>query len=191
LSRFAILNDLLKDIIMNVIKTLALVSALFAAQSAMAANYDLGLMGPPADVSKTVSSSVGVISDTFTFSIDAPANAGGSTTENGSWGGFLGLKLTGADVTSVTLYDSTASALAQFFQGAANLDLTPASFSFDNLAAGSYTLLVNGLSGKAGSYTVNLSTVATATAVPEPEAYAMILAGLGLVGFAARRKFSA
>lgn len=29
---------------------------------------------------------------------------------------------------------------------------------------------------------------ATATAVPEPEAYAMMLAGLGLVGFAARRK---
>ncbi len=29
---------------------------------------------------------------------------------------------------------------------------------------------------------------ATATAVPEPEAYAMMLAGLGLVGFAARRQ---
>ena len=29
---------------------------------------------------------------------------------------------------------------------------------------------------------------AAATAVPEPEAYAMMLAGLGLIGFAARRK---
>ena len=176
---------------MNVVKTLALVGALFAAQSAMAANYDLGLMGPPADVSKTVSTSTSVISDTFTFSIDAAADASGTTTENGTWGGILGLKLTGADVTSITLYDTTANVVAQFFQVVANLDLTHASFSFNDLAAGSYTLLVNGLSGKGGSYTVNLSTVAAATAVPEPEAYAMMLAGLGLVGFAARRKFSA
>jgi hypothetical protein len=29
-----------------------------------------------------------------------------------------------------------------------------------------------------------------AVAVPEPETYAMLLAGLGLVGFAARRKLS-
>lgn len=176
---------------MNVIKTLALVSALFAAQSAMAANYDLGLMGPPADVTKTVSSGTGIISDTFTFSIDAAADAVGTTTENGTWGGFLGLHLTGADVTSVTLYDTSANVVAKFLQGLANLDLTPASFSFSNLAAGSYTLLVNGVSGTGGSYTVNLSTLAKASAVPEPEAYAMMLAGLGLVGFAARRKLSA
>jgi hypothetical protein len=31
----------------------------------------------------------------------------------------------------------------------------------------------------------------TATAVPEPEVYGMMLAGLGIVGFAARRKFKA
>ena len=29
----------------------------------------------------------------------------------------------------------------------------------------------------------------SATAVPEPEIYGMMLAGLGLIGFAARRKF--
>jgi hypothetical protein len=104
-------------------------------------------------------------------------------------GWFLGLVLTGADVTSITLYNNASNTVAQFFQGLSNLDLTPANFSFSNLAAGSYSLLVNGVSGRGGSYTVNLTT--TATAVPEPEAYAMMLAGLGLVGFAARRKFSA
>jgi hypothetical protein len=30
--------------------------------------------------------------------------------------------------------------------------------------------------------------VVAVTAVPEPESYAMILAGLGLIGFAARRR---
>jgi hypothetical protein len=31
-------------------------------------------------------------------------------------------------------------------------------------------------------------TVGSITAVPEPETYAMLLAGLGLLGFAARRR---
>lgn len=41
-----------------------------------------------------------------------------------------------------------------------------------------------------GSYLDNVSVAAVA-AVPEPETYAMMLLGLGLVGFAARRKKSA
>lgn len=36
-----------------------------------------------------------------------------------------------------------------------------------------------------------LTVIATVSAVPEPETYAMLLAGLGLVGFAARRKRTA
>lgn len=39
--------------------------------------------------------------------------------------------------------------------------------------------------------TINDLTLATAAAVPEPETYAMLLAGLGVVGFVARRRRSA
>ncbi len=52
----------------------------------------------------------------------------------------------------------------------------------------SSTISTNDIS-KYSTYTLAIWTKqATATAVPEPEAYAMMLAGLGLVGFAARRK---
>lgn len=54
------------------------------------------------------------------------------------------------------------------------------------LATGSYYLQVTGsvLSNNGSTFTGNLAL----TPVPEPETYAMMLAGLGLVGFAARRR---
>lgn len=55
--------------------------------------------------------------------------------------------------------------------------------------SGTYSFSVAGLSKGAsgGAYTLALNV----TAVPEPETYALMLAGLGLVGFAARRRKSA
>ena len=49
----------------------------------------------------------------------------------------------------------------------------------------SYAFVVSGSPvGSSGSYSLDASI----TAVPEPETYAMMLAGLGLLGFAARRR---
>jgi hypothetical protein len=52
------------------------------------------------------------------------------------------------------------------------------------LLSGPLTLTVSGISGSNASYsgTINL------TVVPEPETYALMAAGLGLVGFVSRRK---
>jgi hypothetical protein len=54
------------------------------------------------------------------------------------------------------------------------------------LAAGSYYLEVDGKvnSAAAGSFSGNIRVAA----VPEPETYAMLLAGLGLIGFTAARR---
>lgn len=55
------------------------------------------------------------------------------------------------------------------------------------LAAGDYSYLVFGSAGaKAGSYTL----ASAVTAVPEPETYALFLAGLGAIGFLAARRRS-
>ena len=54
-----------------------------------------------------------------------------------------------------------------------------------NGLGGNYFLKVTGTLGGIGSYNGN---VTLATAVPEPETYGMMLAGLGLMGFVARRR---
>ncbi|HAT32776.1 MAG TPA: hypothetical protein DCW29_18600 [Janthinobacterium sp.] len=57
------------------------------------------------------------------------------------------------------------------------------------LTSGSYFLEVDGkvVGNGGGTYAVDM----TVSPVPEPEAYAMLLGGLGLIGFAARRRKAA
>ena len=60
-----------------------------------------------------------------------------------------------------------------------------------NIAAGAYYFDVAGTAtgGLAAAYNGSVDTVASTTpSVPEPETYAMMLAGLGLMGFVARRR---
>jgi len=60
------------------------------------------------------------------------------------------------------------------------------SYSFGALAGGDYYYLVTGTgTGTSGGFYTLSSTV---TPVPEPETYALLLAGLGAVGFVARRR---
>ncbi len=51
--------------------------------------------------------------------------------------------------------------------------------------AGNYFLHIAGISTGAGTYN---GTVSLVSPVPEPETYGMLLAGLGMIGFVARRR---
>lgn len=66
---------------------------------------------------------------------------------------------------------------------------TGSAVSSSTLNSGDYFIKITGLgagTGGSGSYVVATSV----TAVPEPESYAMFLAGLGIMGAVARRRFA-
>jgi len=63
---------------------------------------------------------------------------------------------------------------------------TGLNYSFSNLLSGTYTLKASGTVANGGFNL--LITNYTVTPVPEPETYAMLLAGLGVMGAIARRR---
>ena len=108
----------------------------------------------------------------------------GSDTVDGTNYGFsiAGVTLTGGSIAEHTnyVYDVIdPSWLAITYTN---------NFSATHLAAGNYTLKLNGTSFSAdsnysGAYVLNT------TAVPEPESSALMLLGLAFIGFNVRRKF--
>jgi hypothetical protein len=67
------------------------------------------------------------------------------------------------------------------------------SYSFSNVGTGTYGLLVSGAFAEPNSvanFVGVTSNVVAPPPVPEPETYAMLLAGLGALGFMGRRRKS-
>jgi hypothetical protein len=86
----------------------------------------------------------------------------------------------------VTFTSGTVGALV------GDLDASAAGFHFTNVAAGNYIVKASGTLDGLGQYPglalVGANYSVTATPVPEPETYALMLAGLGIVGFVASRR---
>lgn len=161
------------------LKALVASIALAAAGSSMAATFGLGDVTAGQSVwfgnwfSKNQS-----FSDTFTFTL-----TGESSTIGTIW-----------DNEFLSRNDTTLTSLTLSGGGLSNaiVDTSPSDFSFNNLVAGTYNLVVNGtVSGhNLGLYdgAGYLGRMDVAAAVPEPEAIAMLALGLGAVGVAARRR---
>ncbi len=90
----------------------------------------------------------------------------------------------GFDITSVTLNGTPFDLNTTTFQG-----ITFENYSFISpaLAGGMYTLSVFGTGTNGAGYTGN---VVLTSPVPEPETYALMLAGLGVGGFLLKRRKS-
>ncbi len=94
----------------------------------------------------------------------------------------------GVDITGFALYDSNDALVADGMQEqTGRTDLW--SLSVASLAAGSYYVRVSGslVSNRSGSYGANVNLIA----IPEPETYGMMIAGLGILGLLSRRRKAA
>jgi hypothetical protein len=92
---------------------------------------------------------------------------------------------TGLDITGLSLYTGAGTLVStgtSLQSGAIDVWTVTSS----NLAAGDYYLQVRGtlVSSTSGAF----GGAVMLAPVPEPETYGMLLAGLGLVGFMARRR---
>jgi hypothetical protein len=122
----------------------------------------------------------GTFLDTFSFSLDAAATVTSSVLSFGNTlGGSYGLWSYGSDNAFGTADDVSL--------GVWTLSPLPGPATNHALAldAGSYYYTVGGRALAGGSAYALSSSVA---AVPEPETYALLAAGLGIVAFVARRR---
>lgn len=126
-----------------------------------------------APVNATTGASAGTFTDIFTFT-PSPTSAVWAS------GGVINFSLLGFG----NLGSISASLNNNPFTASAT---QPGVFTLDPvfLGAGPLTLTISGIvTAAGGSYGGNLNVLA----VPEPETYAMMLGGLGLLGFMARRR---
>lgn len=177
-------------------KSLAAAVVLMFGAPAMAATctggYRLGDLGPPgaAWFGEAFSRAGGYL-DCYSFSLTSAADSFGGALEIDPWLNKLDI-----DLTSISLY--SGASLGGATTGALiGSDYTPNLFSFGSLAAGAYTLAVastvsrdrglwNSDVGYIGVLATSRATVASPA--PEPETYAMMLAGLVGIGAMVRRR---
>lgn len=161
----------------KMIKKMAIAVPLVFSLSSGAANstvYDLGTLNPGNNYSFSTPAA-GPVFDLWNFTL-------GSLSD-------LEVDVFGFNNPSLTfaLLDDSATQIGSSFSVAAasnNFSTPP----FASLVAGTYHIVALNFTGTntPGFYGFNLDV----TPVPEPETYAMLLAGLGMVGFIARRRTS-
>ncbi len=171
------MNATLSKVVIGLAAVLA-----FSAQ-ANAATTNLGTLAVPSSVTIGNNVTAGSFTDSFNFTVaNSAVNAALTSVSFGSAVGITGL--------SASLYNG-ANLLSSGTVGTSTLMpgviVSGAVISPYALAAGSYTLKISG-SGLAGggSYGGNLNVVAAP--VPEPTEGALLLSGIGLLGFIATRR---
>jgi len=173
---------------MSTIKKAGLViSLLLASNMANAENYDLynfGHFDPEGDISVNQDFTVttaGSFTDYFNFTIITPSSfAALATAAISEVESFTAISLTSGTITKVSGETSTLdNEFSLAFLSSTSMGLNTL------LSPGEYILELQGEAVYSGAqYTLDTVT----TAVPEPSTIALMLGGLGLVGFMATRR---
>lgn len=155
-------------------KKLAALSLLAVSASAFAVGP--GSLGTIDDMPIAISNIVpaGIFQDVYSFSIGDPGSLSGNA---------VAINFGSYDIQglTVTLQDSSFAVIGS--------DASPSDgFTFAGLAAGSYALNVLGYATGADGGFYAGGFIADTAPIPEPETYALMLAGLGIVGFVLRRR---
>lgn len=168
---------------------LTLVALAVAGTSASATNVtDWGTLGPVASVAYvTYHDAVGPIDDVYTFNIGATSDVDGYAAEFEA----RSVSMPGAEFTlwSGTWGDPGATQVGAPFPF--NNDGTETVYA--SLPTGNYYFEITGDSAKAGSaydFEAFANESGPPAVVPEPSGAALLLAGIGLMGFVARRRGS-
>ena len=172
-----------------ILTTMVAVAAVAVAPAASATTFPVGSPnftgspGPNGTFSGTFGNSgitVGNFSDSFTFTLPTNGLGSGTVTTSAS----ILASPNDLDFTSVTINNMMAS-LTKL-----NGDLYEVAFAGGVPITGGVlnTITVTGVSRGNGAYGGQLSFIPSAAAVPEPAAWAMMILGMGIVGFAMRRR---
>lgn len=164
------------------LKAISLLAALtLGATAAQATTTDLGTLGAAITNSGGVATLFGaLVNDNFTFSLSVASTVQSNVT---TFLGNINPAFYGIYTAGLDSLVGTADDVLVVGRGFSSVSTS----NFDNLAAGSYHFKVFGLSNAALS-AYALSATAVAQPVPEPETYALLAAGLGVIGFVARRR---
>ena len=171
---------------LNTLSRTAIAAAVLlgSALHANAAVNNLGNVSAGAPTSfNSASTSAGPFSDIFSFNVSSPSVIGFNVIN------FPVAGLFNTVITSASLFSNTDGLLFNSDDqsvGFGSIQNNSSSFVSSALSAGSYYLNVTGIANgpQGGLYNGAISVAA----VPEPETYAMLLAGLGVMGFIARRR---
>ncbi|WP_179958421.1 FxDxF family PEP-CTERM protein [Chitinimonas arctica] len=162
------------------IKKLAVAVAIIGSGAAAQAQViDIGVLTDIGDYTHELTFAAGAqINDTWNFSLDGGNNqffgvlSKINNRQASSIGNFAAT-LFGPNGATAWTYMSTNKSQILSYDGA--------------LSSGAYSLVVTGLAGTiGGKYAIEMN--ASADPIPEPETYAMFLAGIGLIGTIARRR---
>ena len=126
--------------------------------------------------------STGAFKDTYTFSLPSFSDMSSATVANNLMGA---LHISNGRVQLFREAGTNDQWLAAYAFGGTTGDIT---LGFSGLTAGNYFYEVDGTAD--GTYGGTYTLASSINAVPEPETYAMFLAGVGAIGMLYRRRRS-